>query len=254
VLVMAHGFSLTWRQGLLPTARACVASGCAVLLFDHRSFGDSDGLPRNVVDWWGQLRGYVRAIDFLSSGGVAGVDATRIALYGFSLSGAQALTLAAIDPRVKALVAVAPGPIDVPIAPRPSAFACLQRELSARTSAAANGLESEVRLLERSVGDSLPVVRAHGPWPVSSRTGKEQRGNAWFGQRIPGEADAQRFFGRRGGPLSEWTNKAAQVLQALPDWDEAVRDATPGSNTREPPRSAAALSLARESHRLSRIA
>ena len=85
-LVMAHGFSLTWRQGLLPLARACQAAGVAVLVFDHRSFGESDGEPRCCVDAWVQVRGYHRALEYLASRGEA-VDANRMAVFGFSLSG-----------------------------------------------------------------------------------------------------------------------------------------------------------------------
>ena len=94
VMIMAHGFSCTWRQGLLPFARACQAKNIAVLLFDHASYGESDGEPRCVVDWWGQILGYIAAVRYLCSEGT--VDPSRVALFGFSLSGAQALLLGAL--------------------------------------------------------------------------------------------------------------------------------------------------------------
>ena len=71
-LIMAHGFSLTWRQGLMPFARACQKSGIAVLLFDHRALGESDGEPRGAIGWWTQLRGYKQALDFLSTADLNG--------------------------------------------------------------------------------------------------------------------------------------------------------------------------------------
>lgn len=213
VLVMAHGFSCTWRQGLLPIARACQARGVAVLLFDHASFGDSDGEPRCVVDWWGQLLGYQRALDFVCA--EPSIDSARIGLFGFSLSGAETLLLSALDARVKALVAVAPGPIDVPASPDPSLFAALQREFAKRAAQAAGVSESAGRAA-RDVGAALPVVPPHGPW----QRGKSAR--SWFGERIPGKRDAVAFFGRRGGPRAGWVNSSAQVLDGIPDWDEAI--------------------------------
>ena len=85
-LVMVHGFSLTWRQGLLPLARACQAAGIAVLMYDHRCFGESEGEPRCCVDAWAQVRGIHCALEYLASRGDA-IDANRMAVFGFSLSG-----------------------------------------------------------------------------------------------------------------------------------------------------------------------
>jgi hypothetical protein len=41
---MAHGFSLTRHDGLPPYAERLVATGAAVLVFDHRHLGDGPGL------------------------------------------------------------------------------------------------------------------------------------------------------------------------------------------------------------------
>ena len=118
VLVMTHGFTLTWRQGLLPIARACREKGIAVLMYDHRGLGESDGDPRGGVDVWAQLRGYRRALAFLARR-AADVDPRRVALFGYSLSGSEVLTLGALlEARVAvdrlAIVAVSPGPIRAP--------------------------------------------------------------------------------------------------------------------------------------------
>lgn len=43
-VVMGHGFTGT-RDQLLPYAEALAAAGLAVLTFDYRHFGDSDGSP-----------------------------------------------------------------------------------------------------------------------------------------------------------------------------------------------------------------
>ena len=87
----------------MPLARACQSAGIAVLIFDHSSFGESDGDPRCCVDWWGQLNGYWSALNFLESRG--SVDGGRLAVWGFSFTSAIALVLGALDERVRAVVA-----------------------------------------------------------------------------------------------------------------------------------------------------
>ena len=106
VVVMAHGFGgeRDWR---LPAfAERFAARGMAVLLFDYRRFGDSDGHPRNLItpkghvnDWLAAIR-HVRQLD--------SVDANRLALWGTSFSGGHVLAAAARDGDVSALVMQAP--------------------------------------------------------------------------------------------------------------------------------------------------
>ncbi|WP_345613738.1 alpha/beta hydrolase, partial [Pseudonocardia adelaidensis] len=45
IIVMAHGITGTRRDGLPQFADRFAASGIAVLLFDHRGFGESAGEP-----------------------------------------------------------------------------------------------------------------------------------------------------------------------------------------------------------------
>ena len=49
LVVMAHGLAGQKDMGLEPFAEAFVNHGLAVLLFDYRCFGGSDGEPRNWV-------------------------------------------------------------------------------------------------------------------------------------------------------------------------------------------------------------
>ena len=46
VVVMAHGVTLTRRDGIPAFARHFAAAGCSVVAFDYRHWGDSDGHPR----------------------------------------------------------------------------------------------------------------------------------------------------------------------------------------------------------------
>lgn len=80
-------------------------AGYATLAFDHRTFGDSDGEPRQHEDAVGKLHDLRDAVTFLRSR--PEVDPERVAVCGICLGTAYALKFAAFDPRVKALALVA---------------------------------------------------------------------------------------------------------------------------------------------------
>jgi len=104
-VVLGHGFSGTRDVGLATLAERLAADGFAALAFDYRHFGDSGGLPRQLVDPWTQLDDWRAARDWL--GRLPDVDPERIALLGFSLGGGHALVVAA-EGGVRAVVAQAP--------------------------------------------------------------------------------------------------------------------------------------------------
>lgn len=127
IVVMTHGFSAT-ITGMVADRYAEVlhAAGLNVLLFDHRSFGLSGGEPRQVLNRWIQARGYRDALDFVSA--LPEVDASRVALWGDSLSGSMALGVAAFDERVRAVVVQVPacGSEPPPADPDGSSFRALR--------------------------------------------------------------------------------------------------------------------------------
>ena len=106
LVVMAHGFSATRHMVADRYAEALHAAGLAVLLYDHRGFGQSGGAPRLQVNSWLQARGYRDAITYGRA--ADGVDPRRIALWGDSFSGGVALAVAAIDGHVAALAVQVP--------------------------------------------------------------------------------------------------------------------------------------------------
>ncbi|HYJ21314.1 MAG TPA: alpha/beta fold hydrolase [Solirubrobacterales bacterium] len=105
IVVMAHGLSGTRRDGLGPFAERFAAAGIAALLFDHRGFGDSAGEPdrfepaRQLEDWRAAIA---------CARSLPGVDAGRVATFGSSMGGGNALAAAAADPRVAAAVSQVP--------------------------------------------------------------------------------------------------------------------------------------------------
>jgi pimeloyl-ACP methyl ester carboxylesterase len=112
-VVMTHGFTAT-ITGMVADRYAEVlhAAGLNVLLFDHRSFGLSGGEPRQILNKWVQARGYRDALDFVTT--QPEVDASRLALWGDSLSAGMALGVAAFDERVRAVVVQVPACGDEP--------------------------------------------------------------------------------------------------------------------------------------------
>jgi uncharacterized protein len=105
IVVMAHGLSGTRRDGLGPFAERFAAAGLAALVFDHRGFGDSGGEPdlfrppRQLDDW--------RAAIALARS-LPGIDPNRVATFGSSMGGGNALAAAADDHRVAAVVSQVP--------------------------------------------------------------------------------------------------------------------------------------------------
>jgi fermentation-respiration switch protein FrsA (DUF1100 family) len=106
VIVLAHGFSAVREMFLDDYAAGFAAAGLNALVFDHRNFGASDGLPRQEIDPIQQVRDYRHAITY--AGTLPEVDAARIGVWGTSYSGGHVLMLGAIDRRIGAVVAQVP--------------------------------------------------------------------------------------------------------------------------------------------------
>jgi fermentation-respiration switch protein FrsA (DUF1100 family) len=105
-VVMAHGYSAVKEMYLDKYADLFAMNGLNVLVFDNRNFGDSDGTPRQEIDPWAQVRDYRHAITYATT--LPETDASRIGAWGSSYSGGHVLVVAAIDRRVKAVVAQVP--------------------------------------------------------------------------------------------------------------------------------------------------
>lgn len=105
VVVMAHGLSGTRRDRLGPFAERFAEAGCVALVFDHRGFGDSGGEP-DLFEPERQLEDWGAAIAFARS--LPEVDASRVATFGSSMGGGNALAAAAADPGVAAAISQVP--------------------------------------------------------------------------------------------------------------------------------------------------
>ncbi|MES1937846.1 alpha/beta hydrolase [Salinisphaera hydrothermalis] len=105
-IVMAHGLGGTRDAGLEPYAQIFADAGFAVLVFDYRYFGASDGRPRQLLSVPAQLADWAAAIAAVRE--IDGIDPDRVALWGTSFSGGHVIAAGAADKRVAAISAQGP--------------------------------------------------------------------------------------------------------------------------------------------------
>jgi uncharacterized protein len=196
-VVMTHGFSATITMTIDRYAEALCSEGFAVLLYDHRNFGISDGEPRRHVNPWLQARGYRDALSYLE--GLDEIDAERLALWGDSASSAVAIVIAAIDDRVKAVSLQTPalGRTPPPEDPDGTRFQRIKETLLR--------------------GNINSTGKMEGPMPVVS----------FDPLRHPSAFEpltAYRWFMEYGGRLgTNWVNDVTRVMPNTPEpWNAVV--------------------------------
>lgn len=153
-IAMAHGIAAVKELLDVPAfAEAFAEAGFAVLLFDYRFWGASDGAPRYQTFPAQQIEDFRNALSFLAAH--AAVDAARLGVWGTSFAGGHALHLAAFDPRVRCVVSQVPA-VDVlrnltKVSP-PEAIAGIRAAFAANRE----------RIYAGEEGAVLPVVAADG--------------------------------------------------------------------------------------------
>jgi pimeloyl-ACP methyl ester carboxylesterase len=105
-VIMAGGGAVTKEAGTDRFAARFQAAGFTVLAFDYRRLGESGGHPRQIVRIGEQLADWRAAIAFAAT--LPEVDKTRLAAWGFSLSGGHVIHVAAGNPQVAAVIAQTP--------------------------------------------------------------------------------------------------------------------------------------------------
>jgi uncharacterized protein len=106
IVVMAHGFGAEKAFGLPAYAGHFASNGLAILLFDYRCFGESDGEPRNYVDPFRHLKDWEAAVSHARS--LPDINSDKLALWGSSFSGGHVIVTASKDPKISAIVAQVP--------------------------------------------------------------------------------------------------------------------------------------------------
>jgi len=105
-VVMGGGWCYVKEIVMPHYAEYILQAGLAVLLFDYRRLGSSDGLPRQHLNPWDQIEDYKNAISFLET--QPEIDPQRIGIWGISYAGGHVLIVGATDPRVRCIASNIP--------------------------------------------------------------------------------------------------------------------------------------------------
>lgn len=101
LVILCHGFCGV-KELLIPAyANYFAEQGYAALTFDYRGFGESEGEPGRLIPAL-QVEDIQAAISYSCE--LTNIDAKRIALWGTSFGGANAILATAKDTRVKCLL------------------------------------------------------------------------------------------------------------------------------------------------------
>ncbi|HEE6636277.1 TPA: alpha/beta hydrolase [Acinetobacter baumannii] len=106
VIIMAHGFAGLRQFKLIQYAQRFAQAGYAVILFDYRYWGRSTGKPREMISINSQLEDWKTMIQYAST--CKFIDNRRIVLWGTSLSGGYALSLASELKNIQAIMVQIP--------------------------------------------------------------------------------------------------------------------------------------------------
>ncbi len=141
-VVMAHGFGSPRAMRLYAYAERFAALGYAVVVFDYRGFGDSEGHPRQVLDirmqhddWRAALR-FTRSLDY--------VDSDSVVAWGTSFGGGHVITLAGLGEPMAALIAQVP-------------------HISGPAAVRSTGLRASLRLALPAVRDQVAALFRRNP-------------------------------------------------------------------------------------------
>ncbi len=105
-VILGHGFAAVRRAGLDAFAQRFSQAGITAVAFDYRHFGDSSGEPRGLISIAEQLKDWREVLKYVTQ--LDGVDPERIAIWGTSFAGGHAISLAASESSIAAVIAQVP--------------------------------------------------------------------------------------------------------------------------------------------------
>lgn len=176
-VVMGHGFSLTQDDGLSIFATRFAEAGLTTLTFDYRYLGHSEGEPRQRIRQPEQREDWCNAV--AHAAGLDGVDADRMILWGYSMSGGHVTHL------------LSHGDL------RPAAALMLAPFVDGLRRVLATPPRALIRVLPRAIADSAGRHRTIAATAQPGELGA---------MTLPGEADG---FARSVPDGSAWRNEAS---------------------------------------------
>ncbi|EKG16353.1 hypothetical protein MPH_06434 [Macrophomina phaseolina MS6] len=174
-VVITPGFNCVKEMFVADVAEFFQRAGVNALVYDPRTLGESEGLPRNDIDPVRQMSDYSDALSFAQAQPT--VEPDKVAFWGMSFSATIALSAAALDKRARTCIAVCP---------------LLNLEFTD---------EKRPRVLAKSMQDrSSQTVGGNGPvfLPVLTRDGRNPAGLGF--QTSAEELDYMTNAQQRGAP------------------------------------------------------
>lgn len=105
-IMMVHGWGGTQLTLVTNYIEAFNNAGYCVITFDYPGWGNSDGLPRNVISPWRREKVVESALAYTKS--LPEVDETNIILWGSSFGGGHVVRIAAEHPELRGAIAQVP--------------------------------------------------------------------------------------------------------------------------------------------------
>ncbi|RFU81410.1 alpha beta superfamily hydrolase [Trichoderma arundinaceum] len=188
-IILTHGFSGLKEQFLDEFGKRFQAAGFTALIYDNRNFGSSDGSPRFEIDPFKQMDDYHDAISYAAT--LPEVDPNRIAIWGSSYSGGNVIQVAAIDRRVKAVIAQVP-------------FVSGEQQSALYGNLISHVLSDRAKMLHQT--DEAPTYM-----PIIAETLEQaERGEA---TTVLNQPDAYQYFTNSAERWPTWENK--MTIQSL---------------------------------------
>ena len=106
LVILAGGWCYVKEIVMPYYAKAFADIGVACLLFDYRNFGESEGMPRQHINPWGQIEDYRNAVSYGRT--LDEINNDKIGIWGISYSGGHVIITASLDPRVKFAISTIP--------------------------------------------------------------------------------------------------------------------------------------------------
>lgn len=106
VVVLGHGLGAVREMRLDAYSERFAAAGIATLAFTYRYFGDSGGVPRQLMSVRRQLADWDAALDFVKA--CPELDGSRVAIWGSSFGGGHAIQVASRHPELLAAISQCP--------------------------------------------------------------------------------------------------------------------------------------------------
>ena len=189
VIVMAHGFGAVRALRLYSYAERFAAAGYAVAVFDYRGFGDSAGMPRQLLDVPMQHQDWRAALAYART--LPGIDSERVVAWGTSFAGGHVISIAGQGEPLAAII------VQVPHVSGPAAVR-------------ATGLLPSLRVGIVAIRDQISAWTGRGPVYVNSAGHPGETAIMTTPDAVPG---MDKLIATSGLKLGDYpTNVAARIV------------------------------------------